>query len=263
MTRARVKVVPEPGDVYRAFTQSFIQQLEQAQASSETLNLILPIGPTAQYPLIAAEINNKKLSMRNLRIVLMDEYLDWQGRPIPSSHHLSFQGQFEKFLDSIDSDLRLKEQDWVIPDPFDINRIDNFISKNGQIQTCYGGIGVHGHIAFNEPPVSRYGSIPLDEFRQSGTRVVVLAPETITINALRGNHGRFSDFPTLAVTIGMKHILAAKQVRLFADGGSRQHEAIRQFVEEKESVLYPITLLKSHPDVTILVDANTGSELKS
>jgi len=263
VTRARVKVVPEPGDVYRAFTQSFIQQLEQAQASSETLNLILPIGPTAQYPLIAAEINNKKLSMRNLRIVLMDEYLDWQGRPIPSSHHLSFRGQFEKFLNSVDSNLRPNSQDWVIPNPFEIDLIDNFISQHGQIQTCYGGIGVHGHIAFNEPPVSRYGSIPLDEFRQSGTRVVVLAPETITINALRGNHGRFFDFPTLAVTIGMKHILAAKQIRLFADGGSRQHEAIRQFVEEEESVLYPITLLKSHPDVSILVDANTGSELKS
>lgn len=263
MTRARVTVVPEPGDVYRAFAQSFIQELEQVQGSSETLNLILPIGPTAQYPLIAGEINNKKLSMRNLRIVLMDEYLDWQGRPIPSSHHLSFRGQFEKFLNSVDSNLRLNDQDWVIPDPFEIDLIDNFISQHGQIQTCYGGIGVHGHIAFNEPPITRYGSVSLEEFRQSGTRVVVLAPETITINALRGNHGRFFDFPTLAVTIGMKHILAAKQIRLFADGGSRQHEAIRQFVEEEESVLYPITLLKSHPDVSILVDANTGSELKS
>ena len=263
MTRARVTVVPEPGDVYRAFAQSFIQELEQVQGSSETLNLILPIGPTAQYPLIAGEINNKKLSMRNLRIVLMDEYLDWQGRPIPSSHHLSFRGQFEKFLNSVDSNLRPNDQDWVIPDPFKIDLIDNFISQHGQIQTCYGGIGVHGHIAFNEPPVSRYGSVSLEEFRQSGTRVVVLAPETITINALRGNHGRFFDFPTLAVTIGMKHILAAKQIRLFADGGSRQHEAIRQFVEEEESVLYPITLLKSHPDVSILVDTNTGSELKS
>lgn len=263
MTRARVTVVPEPGDVYRAFAQSFIRELEQVQGSSETLNLILPIGPTAQYPLIAGEINNKKLSMRNLRIVLMDEYLDWQGRPIPSSHHLSFRGQFEKFLNSVDSNLRPNDQDWVIPDPFKIDLIDNFISQHGQIQTCYGGIGVHGHIAFNEPPVSRYGSVSLEEFRQSGTRVVVLAPETITINALRGNHGRFFDFPTLAVTIGMKHILAAKQIRLFADGGSRQHEAIRQFVEEEESVLYPITLLKSHPDVSILVDTNTGSELKS
>ncbi len=261
MTLERIKIVSTPADVYEEFASSFIAQLKAIQGSQENLNLILPIGPTSQYPLIAAEINRQGLSMGNCRIVLMDEYLDWHGRPLASNHHLSFRGHFEKFLATINPNLRIKDEHWIIPDPFDINRVDNFISENGPIQTCYGGIGVHGHIAFNEPPVSRYGALPIAEFRQSGTRVVVLAPETLTINALRGNHGKFADFPTLAVTIGMKHILAAKQIRLFADGGSRQHEALRQFVEEPENVFYPLTLLKSHSDVSIVIDQNTGSEL--
>lgn len=260
MTLNRIKIVPEPSDVYQEFASTFIAQLQDAQGNQGNLNLILPIGPTSQYPLIAAEINSRGLSMKNCRVVLMDEYLDWHGRPLKSNHHLSFRGQFEKFLTAIDPGLRIRDEHWIIPDPFDINRVDDFISEHGPIQTCYGGVGVHGHIAFNEPPVSRYGALTLDEFRQCGTRVVVLAPETLTINALRGNHGKFSNFPTLAVTIGMKHILAANQIRLFADGGSRQHEALRQFVEEPENVFYPITLLKSHPDVSIIIDRNTGSE---
>lgn len=261
MTAERIMIVPEPIDVYNEFTRLFLAQLQNAQDGNDHLNLILPIGPTAQYPLIAAGINSMRLSMKNCRIVLMDEYLDWHGRPLESNHHLSFRGQFEKFLSTINPEFRIKDEHWIIPDPFDIQRVDNFISQNGPIHTCYGGIGVHGHIAFNEPPVSRYGALSLEAFRESGTRVVALAPETLTINALRGNHGKFSDFPTLAVTIGMKHILSSNQIKLFADGGSRQHEALRQFAEEPENIFYPITLLKSHSDVSIVVDANTGSEL--
>lgn len=261
MTRDRVQTLPQPSDVYREFAQRFIEQLRGVQGGSETLNLILPIGPTAQYPLIAEQINQEGLSLDKCRIVLMDEYLDWHGRPISSVHHLSFKRQFENFLGLIDEKLRIDSSHWVIPDPFEIMLVDNFISEFGPIETCYGGIGVHGHIAFNEPPVNRYGEVSIEEFRQSGTRVVVLAPETITINALRGNHGKFSDFPQLAVTIGMKHILNSNSIRLFADGGSRQHEAIKQFVEGPETVRYPITLLRNHPDVKIVVDELTGSEL--
>lgn len=261
MTLERIKIVPEPVDVYQEFARHFLSELQEIQDSQKLLNLILPIGPTSQYPLIAAEINNQKLSMKNCRIILMDEYLDWHGRPLASNHHLSFRGQFEKFLSTLNPEFRIKDEYWVIPDPFDIHRIDNFISEYGPVQTCYGGIGVHGHVAFNEPPVSRYGSISLDEFRDCGTRVVPLAPETLTINALRNNHGKFSDFPTLAVTIGMKQILGARRIRLYADGGSRQHEALRQFAEESENIFYPITLLKNHKDVSIFVDRITGSEL--
>lgn len=261
MTKSRIKVLPDPADIYQAFADEFLTRVRAIQGSANTLNLILPIGPTAQYPIIAASLNQEELSISNCRIVLMDEYLDWQGRPIPIENPLNFQAQFLHFLSLINPKLRLKDEHWTIPDPFEISRVDNFIESHGPIDTCYGGIGVHGHIAFNEPPVNRYGEVSLDEFRNSGTRVVALAPETITINALRGNHGKFSNFPTLAVTIGMSHILAAKRIRLFADGGSRQHEALRQFVEEPVNVRYPITLLKDHPDVRILVDQNTGSEL--
>jgi len=261
MIRNRIQILSQPGNVYREFAQGFIEQLRSVQGGSETLNLILPIGPTAQYPIIAGQINEEGLSLDKCRIVLMDEYLDWHGRPISPEHYLSFRRQFENFLELVNEKLRISSSHWVIPDPFEIMRIDNFISEFGPIHTCYGGIGVHGHIAFNEPPVNRYGEVSIEEFRESGTRVVALAPETITINALRGNHGKFSDFPQLAVTIGMKHILNSKSIRLFADGGSRQHEAIKQFVEGPESVRYPITLLRNHTDVKIVVDELTGSEL--
>ena len=128
MTLERIRVVPEPVDVYQEFARHFISELQEVQDSEKTLNLILPIGPTSQYPLITAQINYQRLSMKNCRIILMDEYLDWHGRPLVSSHHLSFRRQFEEFLSTVNPELRIDDEHWVIPDPFDIYSIDNFIS---------------------------------------------------------------------------------------------------------------------------------------
>jgi glucosamine-6-phosphate deaminase len=251
----RLAVVPDANDVHRAFADDLLIRLRAAQIDGALLRLILPIGPTAQYPLIAQATNSEELSWRNVRVVLMDEYLDWHGRPLPNTDPLSFRGQFEAFLESIDGRLRLADEHWVIPDPFDIDRVDRFIEQIGGIDTCFGGVGVHGHVAFNEPPVSRYGRVPLDEFAISGCRVVMLAPETITINALRAAGGRFEGFPTMAVTIGMRHILGAASVRLYCDGGTRQQEAIRQFSQGTPNVEWPVSLLTQHPDCVLTADS--------
>lgn len=259
VSKERISILPEPKDLYQNLSDAFINEVEQHTQRGNGLTVILPIGPVGQYPLIAERCNKEKISLKNVRVILMDEYLDWQGRPIPVDHKLSFRKVFESFLAKLNPELR--PEHWVIPDPFEINRIDDFITKHGEIDICYGGIGVQGHIAFNEPPVTRYGTVPLEEFRSSETRVVALAPETVTINALRGNDGNLADFPSMAVTIGMKHILSARRIRLFADGGSRQREALRRFIEGPETVYFPITLLRSHSDVKIVIDKNTAEGL--
>lgn len=250
----RLLVLKEPTDVYKAFAQDLADEIRQANDLDKSLNLILPIGPTAQYPLLAQICNREKLSFRNVFISLMDEYLDWQGRPIPLDHPLSFQATFEGFLNQLDVELRPSRSQWVVPDPFDIDRIEKFFEKRGGVDICYGGVGVHGHIAFNEPPVSRYGRVSVEEFAASKSRVVVLAPETFVINALRGAGGDFKNFPTLAVTIGMELILSSRKIRLFCDGGTRQQEAIYQFIHGEVDVSFPVSLLITHKDVRLTAD---------
>lgn len=252
--KARLVVVPEPQDVYASFAREIADEIKQAHREQRELKLIFPIGPVAHYPLLAAICNSERISFQGVFISLMDEYLDWQGRPIPTTHSLSFKSSFEQFLNSLDVDLRPSDEQWVVPDPFDIDRIESFFNNLGGVDVCYGGVGVNGHIAFNEPPVSKYGSVSIEEFANSKTRVVSLTPETFVINALRSAGGDFSDFPTLAVTIGMELILSSKKVRLYCDGGIRQNEAIYQYVKGPVSVSYPITLLQSHPDTILLAD---------
>ena len=251
---SRLKVLAETADVYKAFAQDVAGEIQSANQLGKTLNLILPIGPISQYPILAEICNRDRISFRNVYISLMDEYLDWQGRPIPIDNPLSFQAVFESFLKLLDEDLRPLPNHWIVPDPFEIDRVEKFFGSRGGVDVCYGGVGVHGHIAFNEPPVSRYGKISLEEFSASKSRVVVLAPETFVINALRAKGGEFKNFPTMAVTIGMELILSSKRIRLFCDGGTRQQEAIYQFTHGEIDVSYPVSILKNHGDVLLTAD---------
>ena len=165
--KARLVDVPEPQDVYASIAREIADEIKQAHQESRELKLIFPIGPVAHYPLLAAICNSERISFQGVFISLMDEYLDWQGRPIPSTHSLSFKSSFEHFLNSLDVELRPSQAKWVVPDPFDIDHMDRFFNDLGGVDVFYGGVGVNGHIAFNVPHVSKYGSVFINEFANS------------------------------------------------------------------------------------------------
>jgi glucosamine-6-phosphate deaminase len=134
----------------------------------------------------------------------------------------------------------------------------------GGIDTCYGGVGIHGHIAFNEPPISRWYRVTAAEFKVSQTRLVQLAPETVVMNASRAAGGNFAALPPMAVTLGMADILAARRIRLYCQGGVWQRHVLRlalfgsPHTADGEDVEYPVTLLRSHAHLAIVTDENTA-----
>lgn len=254
----RLVVVDDPAAVARRFARMVADEIAANNAADAPTRLIMPVGPTAQYPLLAQICASERISWRHVFVATMDEYLDWQGRPIPADHPLSFRGQFNQFLASLGPDLAPPPEQYVTPDPFDIDRVDRFVAHIGGIDTCYGGIGVHGHVAFNEPPPAHLTRVTEEEFVASRTRVVSLAPETIVMNATRAAGGAFHDFPPMAVTIGMADILGARRIRLFCDGGRWQQEALRRAVHGPVELAYPVTLLHRHPNVEITADRLTA-----
>lgn len=256
----RLTVVPDAAAVHTAFARAIADEIAAGAVESRLTTLILPVGPTAHYPLLARICNEERISWQHVRFTTMDEYLDWAGRPLPEDHPLSFTGFMHRFLDSLDESLRPPPGAFVHPHPFDIDRVARFVDEIGGIDTCYGGIGVHGHVAFNEPPLSRFTQVTAEEFRTSPTRVVPLAPETVVMNATRSAGGRFADFPPMAVTIGMREILGARRIRLFCDGGTWQQEALDRAVHGPVEVAYPVSLLATHPDVEIVADAVTAAK---
>src|SRR5918993_4442496 len=93
----RLLVLPDRRAVYEHFARSIADEIAENNAAGRDSVLILPVGPVGGYPLQVEVCKQQRISWQRVHVFNMDEYLDWQGRPIPSSHPLSFRGFMERF----------------------------------------------------------------------------------------------------------------------------------------------------------------------
>lgn len=263
-SKIRLEILPDTAALYHHFAQDIAAQIKANNAAGKPTRLILPVGPVGQYPFLAEICNRERVSWQDVYTFNMDEHLDWQGRPVSLDHPMSFADYMQRHLfDLLDPELRIPENNIRFPDPYHIDAISARIQEVGGVDTCYGGIGYHGHLAFNEPPISRWYKLTIEEFRDSLTRIVPLAPETIVLNSFRGTGGNPAGIPPMAVTLGMKDILSAHRLRLYCDGGEWQRSIMRTALFAEPDVDYPVTLAQDHPDVMIICDQHTAQPLSS
>jgi glucosamine-6-phosphate deaminase len=258
-SRVPFRLVPDVATLYRELAEDILEQIHAHNAQGEPTRFIWPVGPIGQYPLLVEAIQRERLSLRNVWIFTMDEYLDWQGRPLPLDHPHNFEGFVRRnFLDLLDAELRPPEEQVRFPHPFQVDAIDAKIEEIGDIDSCYGGVGLHGHVAFNESPINRWYEVRAEEFKNSRTRVLALAPETLVINGMQVAGGNFEAVPPMAVTLGMKAILGARRLRLYFNRGEWQKTILRRALFMEPTVRYPVTFIQEHPDALVTADAATA-----
>lgn len=263
-SKIHLEILPDSAALYQHFAQDIADQIKANNAVGKPTRLILPVGPVGQYPLLAEITNRERISWGHVHTFNMDEHLDWQGRPVPLDHPMCFAGYMQRHLfDLLDPALRIPANNIHFPDPYHIDAISEHIKEVGGIDSCCGGIGYHGHLAFNEPPISRWYQLTIEEFRNSLTRIVPLAPETIVLNSFRGTSGDPEGIPPMAVTLGMKDILSARRLRLYCDGGEWQRSIMRTALFAEPHVDFPVTLAQDHPDVMIICDQHTAQPVSS
>jgi glucosamine-6-phosphate deaminase len=173
-----------------------------------------------------------------LRVFQLDEYA-----VIPDSDRRSlYAWTLKAFVDP----LRIPHQRVVrLPVNGDIAdgcaAYDRSVDDVGGIDLAILGIGVNGHVGFNEPPSDRWTT----------TRVVELAPETIRSNARYW--GRREPVAHYGVTVGMTTLMNARRTLLLASG-RRKREIVRRAMRGPISADVPASLLREADDVTVLVD---------
>jgi glucosamine-6-phosphate deaminase len=261
--RIPFRLTPDIPSLMEDFAQSIVEEVRSRNARGEPTRLILPVGPVAQYRRVVEISNRERISWRNVYTFNMDEFLDWQGRPIPLSHPLSFEGFMRRELfGKLDAEIRIPEDHCFFPHPFRIDEISETIERVGGVDCCYGGVGYHGHVAFNEPPLSRWYRLPVEELRNSLTRVVVLGDDSIVVQSIHSSGGNSAAIPPMAVTLGMKDILAARRIRLYLAAGERHRAIFRITVLGDVSVDFPSTLVQGHPDAEVITDEATARPIE-
>ncbi len=120
---------------------------------------------------------------------------------------------------------------------------DKLIADLGGIDLQLLGIGLDGHIGFNEP----------DDVFVKETHPVTLDESTIKANA------RFfeseADVPRRAITMGMMSILNAKKILLIANGANKK-DIIEKAFFGPITPKVPASILQLHPDVTVIYSEN-------
>src|SRR6056297_1885101 len=103
----------------------------------------------------------------------MDEYLTAAGKWISEDDPLSFRAHIrQRLVKKLPANLR--PADVVVPDPTDLSRIPQLIQEKGGVDVCYAGVGITGHLAFNDPEP---GHEDPAWFSELPTRIVRLSPE--------------------------------------------------------------------------------------
>jgi glucosamine-6-phosphate deaminase len=186
-------------------------------------------------------------------LVNMDEYLDATGtRFIPLDDPLSFRGHMQRHLwDRLDPALAPPENQRHFPDPLRPDATSALIARLGGVDVTFGGVGITGHLAFNDPPEPGE-AIDTDAFADLPTRVVRLSRETLAINAVNAARGNIDRIPKLAVTVGMREILAARKVRLYMNR-PWQCAIVRKLLHGPVTAAVPASLLQRHPDAHVTV----------
>lgn len=128
-------------------------------------------------------------------------------------------------------------------------RYEEAICAAGGVDLQILGLGVDGHIGFNEPDVKFEGS----------THVVRLAQSTLEANS------RFfpspEQMPRFAISMGIKTIMRARRVLLLASGEEKAR-AVRGAVLGEVTPDLPASILQLHPNATIIVDEKAASLIR-
>lgn len=250
----RLDVCETEFDLYWKMALEVCELIKANNARGRKTLMIVPYGPVGPYRRLAWLVNHERISLRDCTFINMDEYLDEKLQYLPIDHPLSFRGGMNReFYSRVDPELNVPEAQRVFPEPGHEEKIWQLIEQNGGLDMCFGGVGINGHVAFNEPPEPGI-TMSNETFLAQPTRILKLARETRTINAFMNCSGDLGGIPENCITVGMKEIWAAKKVRLCMPRDWNAG-ALRKVLHGPATCHVPSSLFQNHPDATLYAAA--------
>lgn len=250
-TSVKVRVLGDMASVAEDMARVMGETIRAAVAEKGAATLIVPVGPVDQFPILARRVNEERMSLREVVFINMDEYLTDDDRWVPLDHPLSFRAFMgRKFYGLLDPDLAPPAENRVFPDPANVDAIGELIERRGGVDATFGGIGINGHVAFNEPPEPGE-TCTVEEFAGRPTRVLDLARETRTINAVTVG-GEIGVVPRRCVTVGMREVLASRRLRFYCNR-PWQSAVVRRALHGPVTPACPASYLRTHSDAVLSV----------
>ncbi|GAE32509.1 glucosamine-6-phosphate deaminase [Halalkalibacter hemicellulosilyticus] len=202
------------------------------------LGLATGSTPERLYELLVKGYTQGQLSFSNVTTFNLDEYIGLKPADQNSYHYYMDEHLFKH--------INIRESHIHIPDGITDNaeqeclRYEQLIKEHGGIDVQLLGLGLNGHIGFNEPGTAF----------STRTHIVDLKPSTRKANARFFE--REEDVPNQAITMGIQTIMESKEILLLASG-EKKRPAIKRLLEGDVCEDFPASILHNHPNVTVII----------
>ncbi|MDF1568740.1 MAG: hypothetical protein RQ801_03060 [Spirochaetaceae bacterium] len=244
-----VTIVENDTELYWRMALDLFREVVRGNREGRRTSIIVPVGPVWQYRRFIVLVEELGLDLSQLHLFFMDEYLADDGSLIDTAHPLSFRGFVEEELADLLSapTLGFTRNQIHFPDPADPGAYDEAIADMGGADVCYAGVGINGHLAFNEAPCGP----------DAPSRVLELTPETITTNSHTALGGAYERIPKKAVTVGMKSILSSRRLSLWMNRPWQQTVA-RKLLFGPVGPEFPASFARKHENASLTMTSNVA-----
>ncbi len=204
--------------------------------------------PLNLYNCLVQAYQEKRIDFSRIRVFGLDEF-----KGLNHDHPLSFASYFKENLFNL---VNLRPENIFLLDGQAKNieshcqAYEALITQMGGIDIQILGIGLNGHIGFNEPG-SSFGS---------RTRLQILTEETRAAH-LAYFQAMGEETPVMALTMGLATILEAKNILLLATGEEKA-QIVQEALEGPVTTSVPASCLQWHPSVYVFLDEPASTFLK-
>ena len=244
-------IIQEDYDKMSQWAADYVAKKINSHATSEQPFVLgLPTGstPLGLYRALIEKNYKGEVSFKNVVTFNMDEYV---GLPQshPESYHSFMWNNFFSHIDIAKENVHILNGNAADLEK-ECLQYEESIKKTGGINLFIGGMGVDGHIAFNEPGSSL----------SSRTRIKTLTEDTRKVNS-RFFDNDMEQVPKTALTVGVATVTDADEVMILANGTNKAM-ALHHAIEEGINHLWTTSALQLHPKAIFVCDEACTMELK-
>jgi galactosamine-6-phosphate isomerase len=232
---------------YETLSEAAALQIAGVIRQNPTAVLCFASGhtPLRVCELLVQKIISEKTDISGVTFLGLDEWVGVPPHNEGSCHYFLYNTIFNPLglqphqiymFDALSTDL--EEQ---------CHKMDAVIVSKGGIDCMLVGIGMNGHIGFNEPV------IPFT----NNCHVAALDETTVSVG-----QKYFSSSVSLSrgITIGLQHLMNTRQVILMANG-EKKAAVIKKAIEEPVSVQLPASIMQTHANGIVMLDEAAASLL--
>ncbi len=243
----KIEIHPDSAAAGAAAAQAAGRILRELEKAGSEIGVIFATG-ASQLNTLDALTRIEGLPWGRVNGFHMDEYIG-----LDADHPASFRRYLRERLTGKVEMEAFHEIDGSAPNPEHTARAYAEMLRAANPQLCLLGIGENGHLAFNDPGVASFTD-PLD------VKIVDLDAECRQQQAAEGWFPSVNDVAQSAITLTIPALFRVPKL-IVSVPGRRKAKIVRRALTEPISVGCPATILRTHPDATLYLDAESASEL--